>query len=101
MKIQYTNNSNIQAVNKYTEVNKNNNINEATKGKKYDVVNIKSTGKVGVNKEVKLDAISDKIISRLNKETSTEKLTELKDAVATGRYEFEGSSIVLKILIRP
>lgn len=70
---------------------------EPIKSKNYDVIDIKSKS-LSDKEAVNLDSIKNNIISQVNKETSADKVSRIKESINNKTYNIDVEEIVNKLL---
>ena len=94
MKIQNINNNNYINYKESTKPIKNE---EPVKSKNYDVIEIK--GKTSHDKnELSIDGIKNKVVNQINKETSADKISRIKESIENKTYSIDAEEVINKIL---
>ena len=70
--------------------------NESVKTKNYDVIDIKNKSSQDKS-DVKLDSIKKDVVSKVNKETSVDKINGIKESVNNNTYKIDVDEIVSKL----
>ena len=70
--------------------------NESVKTKNYDVIDIKNKSSQDKS-DVKLDSIKKDVVSKVNKETSVDKINRIKESVNNNTYKIDVDEIVSKL----
>lgn len=70
--------------------------NESVKTKNYDVIDIKNKSAQDKH-EVKLDSIKKEVVSKVNKETSIDKINKIKESINNKTYNIDVDEIVSKL----
>lgn len=69
---------------------------ESVKAKKYDVIDIKS--RTSENADAFIISIKNDVVSKINQETNTEKLNEIKNSIDAKTYSIDAEEIARRLL---
>jgi len=70
--------------------------NEENKQKKFDVIEIKSRN--GKDDNFSVNSIKNNIVSKINEETSADKISRIKESIRNNTYRIDVEEIVNKML---
>lgn len=94
MKIQNINNNNYINYKESTKPIKNE---EPVKSKNYDVIEIKGKSYHDKN-DFSIDALKNKIVNQVNKETNADKISRIKESLENKTYRIDAEEIINKML---